>query len=74
MGSFCSGRGLGGGLWCTMDEGNLPVGHIQRVKVAPRNEISEERLSLTTGRPVANDDPGAAEVETHGSTLQLDVK
>lgn len=51
-----------------MDEGNLPVGHIQRVKVAPWDEISKERLGLTTSRPVADDDPGAAEVEARGST------
>lgn len=44
-----------------MDEGNLPVGHIQRVEVAPWDEISKERLGLAASRPVADDDSGAAE-------------
>lgn len=64
---FGGGRERGGGAVVYNGRVNLPVGHIQGVKVAPWDEVSEERLGLATGRPVADDDPGAAEVQTQRS-------
>lgn len=44
--------------------GDLPVGHVQGVKITLGDEVSEEGLGLTTCRPVADDNPGTASVDT----------
>lgn len=41
----------------------LPVRQVQGMKKAPRDEVSEERFSLTTCSAVANDNLGAASMD-----------